>query len=1014
MSGINERNSVQQPIIERLVKLGWTYGPGDMLAREMADVLIESDLTDALAKLNPPVAKDPLRAEEVLRSLRTVLLGVDNDGLVEANATFTKWLRGLQEVRFVGEAHHHPVTLIDFATPSNNRFVVSDEVTYGRPGNAARFDIVLYVNGIPLVLGETKTIAQQKTSWFNGAKDFVTDYEPHRPEFFVPNVFNFASEGKELAYAPIGSGLEGWEVWGPSQQNPRLENVLASVDSLLAPATVLSMLNDFTLFEQPDNNLAVGLRKIIARYMQFDAVNLMCERAHEGIKRRGLIYHTQGTGKTLAMVFAAAKMMRDPSLGNPTIIMVADRVQLVTQMWDQFRTTGMPRLKTPGTAAALRSLLADFEHGGQDQRGLVFTTVHKFAGAAPGLNQRRNIIVLVDEAHRTQEGDLGLAMRAALPNALMFAFSGTPLATLDRNTFATFGDPDDPGRALHSYTPDQAVADGVVVPIHVTPRLVKFQLHKEALDQAFADMAVEQGLDAEEAEVLAKRATRVSTFFTSPVRIQAVCADIIEHFYSTVDPLGMKAQIVVVDRAACVAYHRELTRQLADRAAATGGVPDEAAVVMTVGGKDDDADWEEFRLSDPEEDALLKRFRTFDDPLKFLIVTSKLGTGFNAPIEGVMYLDKPLKDHTLFQTITRANRTWKNPDTHQAKRYGLIVDYLGLGDGFARAMAPANPEQQQRSIETEGLVDAFEAELAVALLRFAGIDPAATRSTTLLEAQKRLPDDAAREAFQGQFDMLAGIWETVYPDARLALHKTAYRFLSKVYASLQPSSSRDALLWARLGAKTLELVHEHMTDLAIDTSQAEVVVADADTLRALEAQGFLPEIQEVEHQTADQVIDSIAARLRRRMAGANGKHPVYKSLAERLDKLRERQIEAAQQSIDWLRELLTVARDLKVAEKSEDEGGTAGLDLLPDPRVGALTQIFREYAPVDTPESIERIVLEVDGIVREVTADNSGWAATQKGDRLVRRELRGVLRKFQLDQVDGLFDRAYEYIAEHY
>jgi len=329
-------------------------------------------------------------------------------------------------------------------------------------------------------------------------------------------------------------------------------------------------------------------------------------------------------------------------------------------------------------------------------------------------------------------------------------------------------------------------------------------------------------------------------------------------------------------------------------------------------------------------------------------------------------------------------------------------------------MAPANPEQQQRSIETEGLVDAFGAELSVAMLRFAGIDPAATSSTTLLEAQMRLPDEAAREAFQGQFDMLAGIWETVYPDARLALHKTAYRFLSKVYASLQPSSSCDSLLWARLGAKTLELVHEHMTDLAIDTSQAEVVVADADTLKALEAQGFLPELEEVEHQTADQSstpsLPASSAAWRAPTASTPSTSP-WPSASTDCVSGRSRQPSSPSTGCG---NSSTVARDLKVAEKSEDEGGTAGLDLLPDPRVGALTQIFREYAPVDTPESIERIVLEVDGIVREVTADNSGWAATQKGDRVVRRELRGVLRKFQLDQVDGLFDRAYEYIAEHY
>lgn len=1015
MSGINEKNSVQQPLIDRLVQLGWTHIPGDQLDRHTEDVIIDSDLVDALARLNPAIAERPERAADVLRKLKAITLSAGNDGLVAANQAFTTWIRGLQAEKFVDEHQHTPIHLIDFTNPANNHYVVADEVTYGAPGRKVRFDVVLFVNGLPLVVGETKTASDRSISWVNAARDVIDHYEPGWPAFFVPNAFSFGTEGKELAYGPVGAPSDAWEVWGASQPAPKLAHVLEAADGLLAPATVLAMVNDFTLFEQPTDNSSSQLHKIIARYMQFEAVQLMCARAHEGMRKRGLIYHTQGTGKTLAMVFAAAKMLRDPALANPTIVLIADRVQLVTQMWDQFRTTGMPRLKTPATASAMQTMLAGLDHGGADQRGLVFSTIHKFAGAPAGVNERDNIIVLVDEAHRTQEGDLGLAMREALPNAVMFAFSGTPLAKLDRNTFATFGDPDDPGKALHTYTSDQAIADGVVVPINVAPRLVEFQLDKAGLDQAFNDLADDEDLDDHEKEALAKRATRVSTFFTSPERIRAVCADIIEHFYSTVDPLGMKAQVVVFDRAACVAYHQELTRQLANRAQQHGEHPDEAAVVMTVvGAKDEAKGWDAYRQTEAEEEALLKRFRTHGDALKFLIVTSKLGTGFNAPIEGVMYLDKPLKEHTLFQTITRANRTWRNPDTGQAKRYGLIVDYVGLGDGFARAMAPANPDQDPRSFDVEGLIDAFEAELRIAMLRFAGIDITTTSATTLIDAQGRLPDTASQDDFAAQFTMLAGIWETAHPHSRLTPHKHAYRFLAKVYASIQPPATKNALLWERLGAKTLDLVHSFIDGLTVNTSQAPVTIADADTLRTLAAQDLLPDIEDVEHQSADQVVDTIAARIKKRMAGANGDHPIYKSLAERLDKLRERQLTAAQQSIDWLRELFTVATDLKAAEKAEDTHGRAGLDLLPDPRIGALTQIFHEYAPPGTPGLVERVVFEVDEIVRHVTADNTGWSSTQKGDRAVSRELRTVLNKYQLADVPGLFERAHDYIAQHY
>lgn len=471
----------------------------------------------------------------------------------------------------------------------------------------------------------------------------------------------------------------------------------------------------------------------------------------------------------------------------------------------------------------------------------------------------------------------------------------------------------------------------------------------------------------------------------------------------------MKAQVVAVDRQACVNYLVEIRRLLAERA--TAGHPlDEAAVVMSVAGKGE-GELAEYKLSESGEEALLKRFRTLGDPLKFLVVTSKLGTGFNAPIEGVMYLDKPLKDHTLFQTITRTNRNWKNSETGQEKRYGLVVDYVGLGAGFARAMAPANPEQEQQKIDVGGLLDTFEELLEQTMLRFAGIDPRDVTATTLLDSLGRLPDDKAKQAFGAQFKTLAGIWELVYPDSRLSGHVAEYRFLAKVYEAVQPPAGPEAVLWERLGVKTLELVHGHMTDIRIDRRKT-YVVADAETIAKLAEQDMLPEAVDGKGPTVDEIIDTIAERLKRRQRGANGDHPVWKSLADRLEDLRLKQLRNAQDSIDLLSQVCEVATDLRRAEKAEDEQGEHGLDLLPDPNTGALTQIFHEYAPPETPETIEKVVLEIDAIVKQVTFDN--WSGTQKGDQAVRRALRKVLGKYQLHTVDDLFDRAYAYISEHY
>lgn len=376
----------------------------------------------------------------------------------------------------------------------------------------------------------------------------------------------------------------------------------------------------------------------------------------------------------------------------------------------------------------------------------------------------------------------------------------------------------------------------------------------------------------------------------------------------------------------------------------------------------------------------------------------------------MLYLDKPLKDHTLEQTVSRTNRTWTNKDTGQEKKYGLIVDYVGLGDGFGVAMAGSNPEQSKRSVEVDGLIDTLLDELPSAMKRFAGIDYQHPDATTLIEAQKRVPV-SDREDFALEYLMISGIWETAWPDPRLVDHRTAYGFLSRVYASLQPPDTKDELLWKRLGAKTLALVHEHMSDITIDASKPIGIIADVETLAALEAQGLLPELKEVEDLTAGEALDSIAARLKKKLAGPSGDHVVYKTLAERLEHLRQRSIAAAEASIAWLEELLKLARDLKAAEKAEEESGQGALDVL-DPRIGALTQIFEQYAPPDTPEVIERVVAEVDLIAKAI--DVPGWTEKQGADREVRRDLRQVLKKYGLHSVAGLFDAAYEYIAEHY
>jgi len=1002
--GFTETSTVQAAIVDRLAQpdIGWAKVHGKDLPRDLDAVLLEDDVRDALIRLNPMIAEQPDRVDEILPLLRAVVLSAATEGLVAANERMVTWLRGTQTHKFVGTDEYVPVRLIDFAPGAVNRVVVADEVTFGPPGNQKRFDVVLWVNGFPLVVGETKTPVQAKVSWLNAALDIAGHYEIQAAPFFVPNVLSFATEGREFHFGAVGQPAEHWLMWGATTDPFDLEGwdrVRRCVELLLSPAQVLNVLANFTLYERP---VGGGVIKLIPRYQQVEAAQAVHDRVLDPDRSGGLVWHYQGSGKTLLLAFIALLLLNDDEVGGPTVVIVLDRIDLIEQTYRQFRTAGLPRMRVAGTKAELRKLLAE------DQRGVILTTIFRFA-YADDLNPRDNIVVLVDEAHRTQEGQLGADMRAALPNARFFGFSGTPVAAKDRNTFKLFGDPDDPGWILNQYTIERSIADGASVPVHVEPRLVDFQIDHDKLDAEFEALADDEQLTDEERESLARHAASVRTIMFNPERIAAVCADIVDHYLTKVAPLGLKAQVVAYDRGLCVAYHDEITRLLTER-----GEARTADVVMTLTKSDPD-DWHQrFALDRPQEEQLRDRFRDVNDPLSLLVVTAKLLTGFDAPIEGGMYLDKPLRLHTLFQAVTRTNRRWTNPNTGQEKKFGLIVDYVGLGNEIAKALRAADPDRGgKRPVDVEGLLSEFDAAIAAALVPFDGIDRTDSSFAALSAAQARIPAGDLRDTFAAEFTRVQGLWEFLDPNPALSPYRSDYRWLAQVYESVKPTSLSDVLLWQRLGAKTLELVHGHMTEVRVTATGLDEVIVDAETIEAIR-QLALPDIGDPNADavlTAGEALDTIEARIRRRLT-ASANHPVYGQLAERLENLRRTQLDQASASIDFLRALLDLAAEVTRIERADDDGHLDDPGLLPDPRLGALTQILAEYAPADTPDIVESVVADIDGIVKQVRF--AGWAESQPGDRRVRIEIRKILRRYGLPTGDDLFAKVYTYVAENY
>lgn len=949
--------------------LGWHYLP--TVPHGPQDALVEPFIRDALIRLNPEIAANPDLADEVLYRLRAITLSVRSSGLVTANEEMAFWLRGDRSMPFGKNHEHVSVKLIDFENLENNQYVVTSQYTFQAGSETRRADLVLLVNGFPLVLIEAKTPVRQAVSWFDGVKQVHDDYEINVPELFVANVFSVATEGKELRYGSVRMPPSLWGPWRSEEDEGRassLTEVRRSVEGLLKPEVVLDILANFTLFA---NDQKKRRFKVVCRYQQYEAANKIVERVVTGKTRKGLIWHFQGSGKSLLMVFAAQKLRLKPELKNPAVLIVVDRVDLDSQISGTFHASDIPNLVKADSRAELAKLLR------QDTRKIIITTIHKFAEAEGTLNDRNNIIMLVDEAHRTQEGDLGRKMREALPNAFLFGLTGTPINKRDRNTFYAFGAEEDEHGYLSRYGLEESIRDKATLPLHFEPRLLELHIDKAAIDEAYATLT--GGLSDNDRNNLARAATKTAVIVKVPARIKQITADIAKHFRAKVEPNGFKGMVVTFDQETCLLYKDALDEHL----------PKEASeiVISATGGNEKLKPYERTR---DQEEQLLDRFRDPNDPLKLLIVTAKLLTGFDAPILQAMYLDKPLKDHSLLQAICRTNRTYG-----EAKSHGLIVDYLGVFDDVAKALE--FDEQGVRKVVTNiaALKDELEPAVQACLGYFPDVDRTVSGYEGLIAAQERLPNNEVRDAFAADYSVLNRLWEALSPDAVLNPYERDYRWLSQVYTSVQPSNGSGKLIWHALGAKTVELIHQNVS---VDTvrDDLETIMLDEEMLEAV-----------LGSPDPSNKAKEIEIKVAKRLRGLLG-NPKFKALSERLEDLKNRHEQGLLHSVEFLKKLLEIARDLLQAEKETPVPVVVDEDL----GKNALTELFQDAKNERTPIVVERIVNDIDGIVRQVRFP--GWQKTNAGEREVRKALRLTLLKFQLHKDADLFEKAYGYIREHY
>ena len=700
MTSPNEYTLVEKPILDTLTdQYGYRYIHPDEhanLRTRENEVLFKPLLIDALIRIN---AIPESTAAAVFNDLAGL---ADNEKWLEV-------LRGNYSRQVPGEETHRTINLIDFDNIENNDFACTNQLRV--QGEVVRKpDVVIYVNGIPLVVIEAKSPINPSQNAFD-AIDQIRSAEKEVPRLFHSNLFNIATNDITFMYGATGATSEFWSRWRdpwPRDAEDFSDETAKGLYALLEPSRLLDILAHFIVFETRED----GITKKVCRYQQFRAVNKMVKRVLDDKHRAGLIWHTQGSGKSLTMVFAALKLkfhrgITNERLQNPNLMVLTDRIDPHKQISRTFEACGLPNPIAAETIEQLRKIVVPGVSG-----RTVISTIFKFHWDDPRLksqvqSQREaalrelavagsdNWILMVDEAHRTQEKDLGAYMRAILPDAVRFGFTGTPVKKGDKDTFRNFGAPGE--SYLDKYGIDDAVADGATVPIYYQGRMTEWHLHDKEIDVLFDQWFSNES--EEKIEELKRRGVTKGDLARFQPRIDLIAIDIWAHYRAHVMPDGFKAQICAIDRRACVAYKMALDKVIAKYLRRRQGWKKKEAkkqaakmsvCIYSPGQNDGEKHPELVKYQIPPEDVTPKvvpRFLDPKDPLKFIIVCNKLLTGFDAPIEQAMYLDNPLTDHNLLQAIARTNRRYGN-----IKDHGLIVDYIGVSKKLDEALAAYRKE----------------------------------------------------------------------------------------------------------------------------------------------------------------------------------------------------------------------------------------------------------------------------------------------------------------------------------
>ncbi len=901
-----EHKTVQARILAYAQEIGWTFVPrGEAEQRRVFDpdgataedrartaALYFGDLLHAQVRaFNPKYrgAEGALIGE--LQRLRADITG---------NRDFLVYLRNQGKFFCAEENRELDLVLIDYEDCDRqpaawrNVYEVTEEFYKHNGHYGTREDVVFLINGIPVLVVECKNATKDEAIALG--VDQIRRYHTETPEVMVPEMLFTATEAIGFAYGAT---------WNTVRRNiftwkhEEIGNLEGKIKSFCAVPQVLRFLKDFILFVEKEEEL----QKIILRQHQTAAVDKVVARALEPARLRGLVWHTQGSGKTYTMIKAAELLFKANEAQKPTILLMIDRNELEDQMLKNLAAVGLGNVAHADRISSLNKLL---DENGQDYRGIVVTMIHKFRDMPENLNTRRNIFVLIDEAHRTTGGDLGNFLMAGLPNATYIGFTGTPVdkTAYGKGTFKTFGCEDDKGY-LHKYSIAESIDDGTTLPLYYNLAPNDMLVPHEIMEKEFFALAETEGIaDIEELNKILERAVNLKNFLKGRNRVNKVAAFVARHYRENVEPLGYKAFLVGVDREACAFYKEALDAIL----------PAKYSEIVYTGNNNDAPHLKKWHLEEKKERQIRKNFIKIGEWPKILIVTEKLLTGFDAPILYAMYLDKPMRDHTLLQAIARVNRPYENEAAEMVKPHGFVLDFVGIFDKLEKALAFDSDEINAIVKDLGLLKQLFKAKMETKAPAYISLVTQKFNDKDVDNLIEHFRDKERRKEFFKEYKEIEMLYEIISPDAFLRPFIEPYATLSSIYAVVRNAYAKTVYVDRAFQKKTNELVQRHVgADFATEPP-ADYVFIDKSTIET---------IKQRDEGKATKVINLVKAIAKE--AAENSDDPFLIALAERALAVQENFEDRQATTEEALAELL---KEIERNQQRKAEQAAKGLDAL--------------------------------------------------------------------------------------